>query len=219
MYHPGDTKHGLATRAILARARVQDMGDNDGECSSFQWLVHYPLDRLLILSRPNGGKVLPTTENANFVSPTRRHPVAYERASRASGTLNQDLKVLQIIDGDYLFVARDKKTLSDAHENDKARVGFGTKFRNGRMHLVGSEECLAGFELLEDLMFRNGIEPFMKKLPDRSRNVDMCMRVLKADPRDIGKRENEDHFYPSELQRGNRSHHRFHDQKEGGDNG
>lgn len=63
--------YGLATRALLARARL--LG-----AASHHWLSHYPLYRLLSISRPVAlGAIAATSENTGKVCPTRCHIDAY----------------------------------------------------------------------------------------------------------------------------------------------
>lgn len=45
-------------------------------------------------------------------------------------------------------------------------------------------------------MSRNGVDSFMKKLPDKDDIVKICNEVLEINPR---KRENEDHLCPPEF--------------------
>ena len=82
-------------------------------------------------------------------------------------------------------------------ENDNEKVAPGTKWSKGRTHLLGSTKCLEGYIFLEELVFGNGIEPFMKKLP--AGTVETCNEVLEMDPSTVGKRKNEDHLCPPQY--------------------
>lgn len=191
--------YSLGMRAVLARARVQDYGGKSKVSSTCQWLQRYPLYRLLDLSRVDGGSVCPSTEHSNSVSPTLRHKDAYCVASMLSSHGIADLGVFTCIDLRYLSVSRENRSAKSVVENDNEKVGFGTKWSKGRTHLVGSQECIDGYLILEELVFRNGIEPIMNKLP--AKTVEMCNDVLEMDP-EIGKHKSEDYFCPPEHQDG-----------------
>lgn len=79
MYNPGEsTSFSLGMRCVLARARVKDCGENsDGRSSTCQFLMRFPLYRLLDLSRFDGLSLSPTTEHSTCVSPTCHHGDAY----------------------------------------------------------------------------------------------------------------------------------------------
>lgn len=182
---------GLATRAVLARARV--------EGGSSHWLSHYPLFRLFDLSRPVGlGKISPTSENTGKVCPTRRHLDAYTRTARLSKTLDRDLEVFALMDKEYEPVAQAKKVKAEIHENGLARHGDGSKCDKGRMLAVDDEAADEAYKRMEDMMVRNSIEPVMSRLPDWDTTTRMCVDVLKREPRKFGKRENEKHFCPKD---------------------
>lgn len=76
VYNPGKSmsEYSLGMRCVLARARVKDCGgDNNGESSTCQFLMRFPLYRLLDLSRADSLRLCPTTEHSSCVSPTCRH--------------------------------------------------------------------------------------------------------------------------------------------------
>lgn len=60
--------------------------------------------------------------------------------------------------------------------------------------MVGSDECLQGYFLLEELVSRNGVDSFMENLPNKDEIVKLCNAVLEMNP---CKRENEDHLCPT----------------------
>ena len=88
-------------------------------------------------------------------------------------------------------MSREKRSAKSVVENDigNEKVTLGTKWSKGRTHF--------GCVLLEELVFRNGIEPFMNKLP--AGTVEMCNEVLEMDPSTVGKRKNEDHLCPPQY--------------------
>lgn len=198
LYQPGEpTSFSLGMRCVLARARVKDSEEfGDGGSSTCQFLMRYPLYRLLDLSRADNLPLCPTTEHSNHVSPTLRHRDAYSQAFSSHSKRKADLDVFDIIKGGYHSVSQEKRSEKGVIENENERIAFGAKFNKGRTHLVGSDECLQGFLLLEELVSRNGIDSFMEKLPDKDDIVKMCNEALEMNPR---KRENEDHLCPPEF--------------------
>lgn len=202
VFNPGEsmTKYSLGMRCVLARARVKDSGDDsNGESSTCQFLMRFPLYRLLDLSRVDGLPLCPTTEHSSCVSPTLRHEDAYSQAFSTHETKDQDLKVFKQIKIGYHRVSREKRSEKSVVENANEKVAFGIKWTKGRTHLVGSDKCMNGYLLLEELVTRNGINSFMNKLPDKDAVVKMCNEVLEMNPTRIGKHTNEDHFYPAEF--------------------
>lgn len=190
----------LSVRALLARARVRG-GSGDDSSSSCQWLVRYPLYRLLLLSRSDGCTVAPNSENLN-VSQTRRHKDSIATVAEMNGDSGYlDSKLFADLDQKYLLTAREKKNAARTREEENRGVGVGAMVMKGKMHLVGSRESIEGVERLVQMCLRNSIEPFMEKLPSREENVDMCMRVLLQHQQKVGVQEsekNEDHLYPEE---------------------
>lgn len=104
--------------------------------------------------------------------------------------------MFDIIKGGYHSVSQEKRSEKGVIENENERIAFVAKFNKGRTHLVGSDECLQGFLLLEELVSRNGIDSFVEKLPDKDDIVKMCNEVLEINPH---KRRNEDHLCPPEF--------------------
>lgn len=198
---PADVgRYSLGVRALLARARVRVNGDSDKH-RKCRWLKKYPLYRHLFLSRPDGKTVAPNSENVN-VCHTRRHKDAFKTVAEISGgRLDEDVRLFQEIDARYLLTAREKKNASRQRENDNKGVALGARVIKGKMHLVGSPDMVDGVNRLNKRVFRNVIEPFMRKLPDRRKNVDMCMDILLQHSRRVGvedKDKNEDHLYPED---------------------
>lgn len=197
-FNPGENikDYSLGMRAVLSRARVKDYGGRSKVSSTCQWLQRYPLYRILDLSRVDGGSVCPSTEHSNSVSPTLHHKDTYCVASMLSGHRIADMEVFSCIEQRYLTVSREKRNAKSVVENDNEKVGSGTKWCKGRTHLVGSQECIDGYLFLEELVFQNGIEPIMNKLPAKA--VEMCNDVLEMDPMEIRKHKSEDKFCPPE---------------------
>ncbi|CAM9633041.1 unnamed protein product, partial [Ectocarpus sp. 13 AM-2016] len=197
VYTPGEPESfSPAMRCVLARARVKNSDEyGKGKSSTCQFLMRYPLYRLLDLSRVDGTPLCPSTEHSSYCSPTLRHTDAYTEALSAQSPSN-DLKVFASIDRGYISVSKELRSKKAVIENENERIAYGSKFNKGRTHLVGSKECLEGFLLLEELVSRNGIDSFMEKLPNKDDVVKMCNKVLEMNPR---KRENEDHLCPPEF--------------------
>lgn len=196
-------KYSLMARALLERARVPGHGEGC-DTTSCQWLQKYPLYRFSFLSRPDGRTVAPNSENIN-VCQTRRQKDAFKTvAQMMGGHWDKDVALFDFIDQSYLLTARGKKNASSQRETENKGVGLGARVIKGKMHLVGSTEMVDGVDRLLESVFRNVIYPFMEKLPDRRKNVDMCMDVLLQHKRRVGveeKDKNEDHLYP-EVWRG-----------------
>lgn len=142
--------YGLATRALLARARLLGTG-------SHHWLSHYPLYRLLLsISRPVAlGAIAATSENTGKVCPTRRHIDAYTRITRLSETREKDLDIFKCIGSGYEPVAQSQKALTEIHENGLARHGNGSKTDQGRMFGPSDITADGAFERMEHMVMRN----------------------------------------------------------------
>lgn len=109
VYNPGESmsEYSLGMRCVSARARVKDCGDDsNGESSTWQFLMRFPLYRLLDLSRVDGLRLCPTTEHSSCVSPTCRHGDAYSQAFSMHSTMGKDFEVFKQINASYNFVPR-----------------------------------------------------------------------------------------------------------------
>lgn len=193
VWKTGDVEeYGMAVRALRARAKVEN-----GNC---HWLPHYPLYRLPLLSRPTHlGDRSPRTENTQDVSSTRRHLDVHERVARLSETREEDAKFFGFLDKAYHPVGVAKKVLADIREGELARLGCsGAKVVNGRMPAPDDEEGDAGFKRIEDMAMRNSIEPFLTKVPNRVKTIEMCYEVLKRGASYNKRRKNADHLYPKD---------------------
>ena len=71
--------------------------NSDGWSSTCQFLVRFPLYRLLDLCRVDGGRVCPSAEHSNEV------------ASMVNNTRSADLTVFKCIDTGYLCWCRERK--------------------------------------------------------------------------------------------------------------
>ena len=196
------TKYSLSVRALHARARVPGYGGSgDDPSSTCQWLKKYPLYRLPFLSRPDGKTIAPNSENSN-VCQTRRQKEAFETVARMSGgNWDLDVALFAFIDAAYLLTAREKKHASKRRETENKGEGLGARVIKGKCHVVGSDEQVDGSNRLKERVFRNVIDPFMEKLPDRENDVKLCMDVLLQHKRRVGAEdtdENEDHLYPED---------------------
>lgn len=88
---------------------MKDSGKfGDGGSSTCQFLMRYPLYRLLDLSRVDNLPLCPTTEHSSHVSPTLRHRDAYSQGFSSHSKRKADLDVFDIIKGGVSFcVARE----------------------------------------------------------------------------------------------------------------
>lgn len=164
--------YGLATRALRARAKIED-----GNC---HWLPHYPLYRLLHLSRPKHlGDRSPRSINTAYVSPARRHEDVYDLASRISKTRAKDKEFFKFLDDAYDPVGQAIKVLADIREGELARLGeCGSKVTLGRMPDPEDEEGSDGFKRVEDMAMRNSVNPFVDRLPNAEKTLEMCYDAL-----------------------------------------
>lgn len=195
--------HSLSVRALLAPARVRVAGGDEYGCAKkvckCRWLVKYPLYRHSFLSRPDGKTVAPNSENCN-VCHTRRQKDAFETVAEVAGTKwKHDADLFVKLDSKYLLTARDKKDKAKQREIENKGLGLGARVIKGKMYSVNNPAQREGIGRLLNRVSRNVIEPFMKKLPDRERNVETCMEILLQHQKRVGQEnrdKNEDHLYP-----------------------
>lgn len=123
-----EKQYGLATRALLARAR--------GDGVFCRWRVHFPLYRLLMLSRPEG-KLMETTEHSCKVAKTRKGlsflNYLKERCKKTDAW-KRDRELHASIHKTYCDqVADDKKADSNRRENAERRIADNRKVRVERV--------------------------------------------------------------------------------------
>lgn len=125
----------MGIKAILARAL------HSGNIF-YHWNLHFPLYRLILLTRPSGG-LKATTENSGKVAKMRKFPKFYgESINLGQQTPSRDLdnKLVKKIYEEYCDkVAPRKKKDCNRLDNFNRRHARGSKHKNGRMHEPGSK--------------------------------------------------------------------------------
>lgn len=166
-------RYGLATRALLARAR------KDGVFC--HWRVHFPLYRLLMLTRPEG-KLMETSEHSGKVAKTRKglaflsylkklckHTEAWEKDGRLHASVHET----------YCDqVADDKKAEANKRGNAEKRIGDDRKVRGGRMKIPGCPIFKRRTDHLVDVVQHNALQPVMDLVSEEE--VEMCLDVLRS---------------------------------------
>ena len=181
--------YGVATRAILARART-----GKDFCA---WMVHFPLYMLLMLSRP-GGAIKETSEN-NQVAKTRKK-LAFVTAAKANcakdAAAQKDRWLFEEVHRVYVEqVAPKKKKAQRRIENALKRVGYGAKVSGGRLHPPGSPFWREQVGFLKEMVEHNAFKRIMDLVGDDA--VEMCKEVLRTQDLDnILERNDEFHLKP-----------------------
>lgn len=123
-----EKRYGLATRALLARAR--------GDGAFCRWRVHFPLYRLLMLTRPEG-KLMETSEHSCKVAKTRKGLSFLEYLKDRSSKTDawrRDRELHASVHKTYCYqVADDKKADSNRRENAEKRIADNRKVRVERV--------------------------------------------------------------------------------------
>lgn len=135
---------------------------------------------MLHLSRPKHlGDRSPRSINTCDVSPTQRHEDVYDLVSRISETRARDKVFFKFLNDAYDPVGHDMKVLADIREGELARLGErASKVELGRMPDPEDEEGDDGFKRVEDMAMRNSVNPFMDRLPNAEKTLEMCYEVL-----------------------------------------
>lgn len=110
-----------------------------------------------------------------------------------SESKTKDMDVIDCLYRNYEMVGREKKNLAKAWENRRQRMGLGSKIMNGRMDEPGSKDADDAILFMRDLVRNNGLDPIMDEL--ETDDLQVCYGVFEADPREIGRREDEGHLY------------------------
>lgn len=166
--------HGLATRAAAAIARVDSS-------EFYTWNVHFPLYRLLLLTRPKG-RLMETTESSGKAAKARKNGALYDQAKllcESSDALDNDKRVHEGVHDDYcLHFADIKKQESDRLSNADKKVGVPRKAAIGRMRIMGDPRWPGQVRFTKALVKHNAINLIMSLI--RPKEVEMCFNVLRG---------------------------------------
>ena len=183
-------RHGVGIKAILARAMSGSI--------FYHWNVHFPLYRLLLLSRPHGS-IQATTESCGKVAKMRKFPKFFEESinlGKQTDSRDLDIALVKAVHKKYCdTVAPRKKRDCTRQENFKRRHARGSKYNNGRMHEPGSPLWEENIIFFREVVAENAFDGVMTHLTPGE--VGMCMDVLRfAEIPDIDTRTVE-HFMPT----------------------
>lgn len=165
--------HGVAVKSVLARA-------GDEKSLIFEWSMHFPLYRLMLLTRP-GGALKPSTESTGKVAKIRKFPKFYKESinlGKRTGAMRLDRALVEKIHEKYIDkVAPRKKQAHNRFDAQKRLHGRGSKCKNGRMHETGSLVWEENVVFLRDEASENCFSRVMEELKDEE--IEMCMDVLR----------------------------------------
>lgn len=190
---PGEVEgYGLASRAIMARARV----DGTIFCG---WMVHFPLYRLLALTRPEG-KIKDTSEH-NKVAKTLKTLAFVTDAKKLrlrDAAWKKDMALWASVHAKYrAMVAPKKKKNQKRAENAQRKVAYGNKVKGGRVHRPGSPFWKQQVDFLKELVEHNAFSRIMGLVDDGE--VEMCIEVLRSqDLDDMLERDDEFQLMPKD---------------------
>lgn len=185
--------HGVAVKSVLARA-------GDEKSLVFEWSMHFPLYRLMLLTRPQGA-LKPSTESTGKVAKIRKFPTFYEESvnlGKKTDAMGLDRALVEKIHKKYLRkVAPRVKRAHNSFDYIKRRHGRGSKWKNDRMHETGSLVWEENVVYFREVASENCFARVVKELTDDE--IEMCMDVLRFAKIPEMKEATEAHLMPAEF--------------------